>query len=190
MKMKITLLVAGLVAAFALALSPPPPAAEGQILDEVFVFERGEVEDFVQFQFDNYFADCVNFVSTFHPGFTYCDAQPCVSERKKLLAICEQTEGTFNIINRLDVLPASYPDPDPFNPDYSNIAITGLQTVWLPLPQFPDPIPLCFNFSIREELKADHRSFYPDGEPIGFSSRLWEGFYKVTPGACISEIVE
>ena len=33
MKMKITLLVTGLVAAFALALSPPPPAAEGQTPD-------------------------------------------------------------------------------------------------------------------------------------------------------------
>jgi hypothetical protein len=85
----------------------------------------------------------------------------------------------------LDVLPASYPDPDPFNPDYSNIAITGLQTVWLPLdPTNPELFPLCFNFSIREELKADHRSSF------GFSSRLWEGFYKVTPGPCQSEIVE
>jgi hypothetical protein len=33
MKMKITLLVVGLVAAFALALSPPPPVAEGQTPD-------------------------------------------------------------------------------------------------------------------------------------------------------------
>jgi hypothetical protein len=184
MKMKITLFVAGLVAAFALALSPPPPAAEGQILDEVFDFKRGPVEQFVQFQFDNYFADCVNFVSTFHPGFTYCDGQPCVSERDKLLAICEQTEDTENEINRLDVLPASYPDP--FNPDYSNIAITGLQTVKLRLdPTNPEPIPFCFNFSIREELKVDHRSSF------GFSSRLWEGFYTVTPGVeCPSVMVE
>jgi hypothetical protein len=150
--------------------------------DEVFPYGQPQVEAFVQFQFDNYFANCLDFVSTFHPGFKYCDGQPCVSERDKLLAICEQTQGTFNIISRLDVLPASYPDP--FAPDYSNIAITGLQTVWLPLPPSPEPIPLCFNFSIREELKVDHRSSF------GFSSRLWEGFYKVTPGFCQSEIVE
>jgi len=189
MKMKITLLVVGLVAAFALALAPPPPAAEGQTPDEVFYFAPGEVERFVQFQFDNFFDDCAKFVSTFHPGFTYCDGQPCVSERDKLLAICEQTQGTVNIINRLDVLPASYPDP--FAPDYSNIAITGLQTVYLPLPPNNQITPLCFNFSIREERKVDHRSAVIDGEPIGFSSRLWEGFYKVAFGVpCESEIVE
>lgn len=182
MKMKITLLVAGLVAAVALVLSPPPPAAEGQTPDQVFPHGQLEVEAFVEFQFDNYFANCVDFVSTFHPGFTYCDGQPCVSERDKLLAICEQTQGTPNEIDRLDVLPASYPDP--FAPDYSNIAITGLQTVYLPFPPSPGLTPLCFNFSIREELKVDHRSLF------GFSSRLWEGFYKVTFGPCQSEIVE
>jgi hypothetical protein len=85
----------------------------------------------------------------------------------------------------LDVLPASYPDP--FAPDYSNIAITGLQTVNLRLdPTNPEQtIPLCFNFSIREELKVDHRSSF------GFSSRLWEGFYTVAFNEeCPSEIVE
>lgn len=148
---------------------------------EPYTFVKEDVEAFVQHQFDVFFVDCDAFVSTFQSNFIYCDAAPCVAVANELLMACKATEGSKQIVQALNVLPASYPDV--FNLDYSNIAITGRQTVFLPIPGtpiFPQPIPLCFNFSIQEELRRDRDS------PYGFLSKSWRGFYSMDVGAVCS----
>ncbi len=169
----VSVLLASAVGALA---SPRPVSADDP---KPFAFGKTQVEDFVNFQFDNYFTNCEQFLTTFANEFEYCDGQPCISDRQALLAACQATQGAQNHIVRLDVLPASYPDP--FKPDYSKIAATGLQTVFLSIPgtpSFPEPFPLCFNFSISETLKRDRQS------PFGFSSKSWKGSYTVAFGPC------
>lgn len=165
-----------LVCALGAFISPSLVSADSK---KPFPYSKVEVEAFVDFQFDNYFVDCSEFISSFSKKFQYCDGQPCLSDAEELLTICEETEGAQQEIIELNVLPASFPDP--FNPDYSKVVATGLQTVYLPLPGtpgFPAPFPLCFNFAIEQELKKDKHSSF------GFSSKSWVGFYTVTPGPC------
>ncbi|WP_237067641.1 hypothetical protein [Microbulbifer guangxiensis] len=142
-----------------------------------------QATNLVEEQFVSFFTDCEKFTATFSPNFKYCDAESCVTNKNTLLEVCEATADAPNIIHRLDVLPASFPEPyDPnYNPfldgvDYSNITATGLQTVSLPLdPQNPDQlIPLCFNFAIREKIALDATA------DRGYGSTLWQGFYTIS----------
>ena len=157
-----------LVGAAALAM----PNAQGNDWKDV---DKTEAEQFVEQQFENYFVDCEAFVDSFNNNLLYCDGGPCFHNKADLLEACLATEGSPNTVWALRILPSSRQDrksPE-LVADYNEITAVGQQTVYLPIPGFPDLTPLCFDFAISESLtKTKHDEV---------KSIRWEGYYTVSP---------
>ena len=131
-----------------------------------------KIVDFVNKQFDDFFADCESFVDSFRDGFLWCNAEPCFRNRAKLLKVCKNTEGVSNTVHGDLVLkPASFPTP----PNWEEFAIDGQQTVCLSLGAGP-AVPLCFDFTITEKVEP-----FEDA-PFGIKSKEWKGYYNLNVG--------
>jgi len=139
-----------------------------------FPFDPKNIQAFVEQQFADYFTNCKAFVESFKANLKYCDGvSKCITNKKKLLELCLDTEGSVNVIHTaLDIKPGTTPFPN-----YAEIAISGEQTVCLALPEI-GMTPLCFLFTITEQLIEDGGGVYD------LLSTEWKGYYNVIPGTC------
>ena len=131
--------------------------------------EKHETERFVQDQFNNWkgSSNCQGFVDSFAEPFEFCDtSEKCITSKKELKQICQESGQLAGEIASLDIKPMWSPIPD-----RSEIAITGRQAFNLAGGGIA-----CFDFVIVEKLETRKGAL---------TSRLWNGYYKLSLGNCI-----